>query len=221
MTWLSNSKVRLALIVNGLYFISLFTPAAHHRRARLFAQPRGPLSERPAPGAPNRATSFSNGSKLYVTLSQDLPLVQRTGWKLLLSPSLSESTGPAEEPDFVLLTFILYSADGVCPGDCPLTITADGVTVWTSYSHGNTPGWERQYVPPSSSELGDGQVVKTMGVESLSTKMSYNNFIDMISAKHIFVRFGPDRVELNDEQLEALRDMYRLLPPPSNDSDTD
>lgn len=221
MSWLTSPKVRLALIVNGLYFISLFTPSQPHRRPRLFARARLPLAERPASDASNRVTTFDNGNKLYVTLSKDLILVQRTGWKLLLSPSLSAGTHPAEEPEFVLLTFILFSKDGACPGDCPLTITADGVTMWTSYSHGDAPGWERERVPQSSEKLADGRVVETPGVESLSTKMTYKNFVNMISAKRVIVRLGPDWVELNDDQLEALRDMYRHIPPPSDDSDFD
>ena len=32
MHWLSSPKVRLALIVNGLYFISLFTPTERYAR---------------------------------------------------------------------------------------------------------------------------------------------------------------------------------------------
>ena len=49
MSWLSSPKVRLALIVNGLYFISLFTPTTPYTRPRLFARARANREARPAP----------------------------------------------------------------------------------------------------------------------------------------------------------------------------
>jgi hypothetical protein len=234
MKWLSSPKVRLALIVNGLYFISLFTPTPRHGRPHLFAHARVARTERAAPysqpthvplappNAVSRATAYESGGMLHVSLSKDLRLVQRPGRQVLLSPSFSARTYPPEEPSFVLLNFIIYADKESCAGDCPLTITADGGTVWTSYSHGDSPGWQRERVPHSSTKLEDGRVVETVAAEALSTKMSYEEFIDMISAKRVIVRLGPDWAELTHDQIEALRDMHRRLPqsPAPGDSDS-
>lgn len=235
MSWLSSPKVRLALIVNGLYFISLFTPAVRHgTRPRLFAHARQSRAERAAlppaqpvyvplapPKADSRALAQESGDMLHVSLNKDLTLVKRPGRTLLFSPSFSARLLPPWEPDFVLFNFIIYSEKETCPGDCPLTITADGGTVWTSYSHGDSPGWQRERVPQSSLKLEDGQVVETVGAESLSTRMSFQSFVDMISAKRVIIRLGPDWIELNADQIEALRDMYRRLPQPSPPDDSD
>ena len=234
MSWLSSPKVRLALIVNGLYFISIFTPPTPHTRPRLFAHARATREARPAsllpqydipPASPyklSRASAFESGGLLHVSLNQDLTLDERPGRTLLLSPTFSARINPAAEPTFVNFNFFLYSGKETCPDDCPLTITADGVTVWTSYSHGDSPGWQRKLVPHSTEMLLDGGVVETTGAESLSTQVSYEGFIQMLSAKRVIVRLGPSWVELNYDQLEALRDMHRRLtqPPPPGDSDS-
>ena len=234
MSWLSSPKVRLALIVNGLYFISLFTPAARHGRPHLFARARATPAARevstvqpdpalfPPPAAPSRASAFESGGLLHVSLNKDMTLVQRPGRTVLLSSSFIAPTNPSAEPDSVVLNFIVYSDKETCPDACPLTINADGVTVWTSYAHGDSPGWRRERVPYSSTKHADGQVIETMAAESLSTRMSYKAFLDMISARHVVVRLGPDWVELAAYQTEALRDMHRLLPqpPPPDDSDS-
>src|ERR1044072_4211322 len=52
MCWLSNPKVRLALIVNGLYFISLLPPATPHPRPRFFARGGERPDARVAPKTP-------------------------------------------------------------------------------------------------------------------------------------------------------------------------
>src|SRR5215210_4299823 len=95
MNWLSSPKVRLGLIVNGLYFISLFTPATPHNRPRLFAHTREPVvvvsdsmvaAPAPpayvpfAPPAPrSRAAAYESGRLLHVSLDNDLRLVSRPG----------------------------------------------------------------------------------------------------------------------------------------------
>src|ERR1044071_1504557 len=231
MSWHSSPKVRLALIVNGLYFISLFTPTTPHTRPRLFAHAREPWRKSaPQPDhvplappiAAYRASAYESGGLLHVSLTQDMTLVQRPGRKVLFSPSFSAPTRPPAEPDSALLTFIIQAGEQTCQNDCPLTITADGVTVWTSYSHGNSPGWQRERVQHSSAKLEDGQVVETLAAESLSTRMAYDAFIGMISAKRVIIRLGPDWVELTADQIEALRDMHRRLPQPppaADDSD--
>lgn len=219
---LSSPKVRLALIVNGLYFVSLFTPSAPHRRPSFFERARAirdaraeTLADyelrRPATADDSGfASSYVSGGQLQVSLKKDLTLVEDHGRTLTLSPSFIVSTEPGAKPDFVTLNFITFSEKGGCPGDCPLTITADGVTVWTSYSHGRSPGWERASTPYSTS-LVNGKVVETLAAESLSTKMSYDNFIDMLNADRVTIRLGPHWVVLKPEQLEALRDMHRRL----------
>jgi hypothetical protein len=224
MSWLSSPKVRLGLIVNGLYFISLFTPASQHGRPRLFAhaperhgdyavQPDYPAL--PPPTSQSRASAFNSGGLLQVSLKKDLTLMERGGRKLILSPSFNALTRPSVEPNSVLFNFIIYSDKETCAGDCPLTINADGVTVWTSYAHGDSPGWQmRSSVPASSAKLEDGRVIKTMGAESLSTTIPYKDFVDIISATRVVVRLGPDWVELTADQIEALRDMHRHLQPP-------
>jgi len=242
MSWLSSPKVRLALIVNGLYFISLFTPAARHGRPDFFARARAKQAVRlvpaarpghvrlPPPRAPSRASAFESGGLLHVSLTKDLTLVRRTGRMLLLSPSFSIRTHPREEenfeePDSVLLNFIIYADGETCPSDCPLTIAADDKVVWPDYARAGTPayspGWERECVPYSSAKSADGQVVETLAAESLSMRISYEQFLDTIRARRVVVKLGPDRVELTADQLEALRDMHRRLPPPPpDDSDS-
>ncbi|HEX8188718.1 MAG TPA: hypothetical protein VF586_10220 [Pyrinomonadaceae bacterium] len=232
MHWLASPKVRLALIVNGLYFISLFTtPSPHRTRPHFFAQAREQVQVQraagamqpvyvplPPPTAPSRASAFDAGGMLHVSLNNDLTLVKKPGRTVLLSPSFSASKAAAG-PETVLLNFIIYSDKVACPDDCPLTINADGVTVWTSYSFGAT--WQRERVPGSSSALADGRVVETLAAESWSTNVKYDNFIDIISARRVIIRLGSDWVELTADQIEALRDMHRCLPqpPPPDDSD--
>lgn len=52
MGFLSNPKVRLALIVNGLYFISVFTPTPRHARPRTLSPRPLPQAERALPPHP-------------------------------------------------------------------------------------------------------------------------------------------------------------------------
>ena len=247
MSWLSSPKVRLALIVNGLYFMSLFTtPWSHDRRPGFFERARATRDARsvraapvaqtdyvplPPPSAPSRAAAYESGGGLHVSLSKDLTLVRRPGRTLLLSPFFSVRTYPRaeenfEEPTSVLFNFIIY-ADGVtCPADCPLTIEADDKVVWPVYTHDGapaySPGWQRERVPYSSTKSADGQVIETMAAESLRIRISYEQFLDTISARRVIVKLGPDRVELTADQIEALRDMHRRLPqpPPPDPSDS-
>lgn len=242
MFWLSSPKVRLALIVNGLYFISVFTPTTPHTRSSFFERARAsrggdhamtaaqpdyvPL---PPPSATSRASAFESGGLLHVSLNNDLTLVKRPDHRLVLSPSFSAPTSPPAEPQSALLNFILYTTSDqeTCPGDCPLTVKADDEIVWPKRSAiapgGHTYSWKRGSVPHSSVQLEDGRVVETMGAESFSAEVPYETFLDIISAKRVFVRLGPNWVELTDDQIEALRDMHRRLPPlppPPDDSDS-
>lgn len=246
MSWLSSPKVRLALIVNGLYFISIFTPTTPHTRPRFFAHARESRAERvvnrdyakadaqpdyvlpPPPPAPSRASAFESGSLLHVALNNDLTLVKRPDRKLLLSPSFSARRFPPAEPQSVLLNFILYTTTDreSCPGKCPLTIKADEEVVWPArpgiHPGEHSYGWKRESFPHSSEKLEDGRVVETMAAESFSAEIPYDKFLDIISARRVVVRLGPDWVELTADQIEALRDMQRRLPqpPPPDDSNS-
>lgn len=238
MSWFSNPKVKLALYVNGLYFLSFYMPPSpHQERPHFFGQAREQVARRPAPAAlpeyvplpppsaPSRASASESGGVLHVSLSKDLTLVKRPGRALLLSPSFSARSYPPNEPQSVHLNFIVYADKEPCPGNCPLTIIADGTTLWPLTEapdpRFNTYTLKRESVPRTSSRLEDGSVVETLAAESFTAEMFYETFLDMISAKRIVVRLGPDRVELTADQIEALRDMHRRLPqtpPPSTPS---
>jgi hypothetical protein len=237
MSWISSPKVRLALIVNGLYFVSHFVaPSPPHARPQFFAQARESLAERaqrraragniplPPPYAPSRATADESGGVLQVSLKKDLTLVRSPGRTLVLSPSFSVSKSLSGEPgpSSVLLHFIIYANEEACPGDCPLTIAADNKVVWPDYRRTDLPGysqgWTRKLIPHSSTESTGGQLIETMAAESLSMRISYEQFLDTISARRVIIKLGPDRVELTPDQIEALRDMHRSLPlPPPSD----
>ena len=231
MHWLSKPKVKLALFVNALYLLTFFTPPSPpNTRRHLLAHTRRPPAVRhspvglpeyvplPPPSAPSRAAAYESGGMLHVSLSKDLTLVKRPGRELRLSPFFSAPAYPPNEPEFVRLSFILYTDKETCPGDCPLTITADGATMWplteAADPRFNTHGWRRERVPHTSSKLPDGSVVETLATESFHTEMSYETFLDMLSAKRVIIKLGPDRVELTADQIEALRDMHRRLPQP-------
>lgn len=237
MYLLSSPKVRLALIVNGLYFISLFTPTSRHGRPHLFTHEREMRAEHPAqfvlppdyvplppPSAPRRATAFESGGRIHVSLNDDLTLVKKPGRTLTLSPSFSARTQPQEEPGWVLLRFTLFSNQGTYPDDCLLAITADGAPVWPELARSDrrwpSTAWTRESVPHSSTKLPDGQVMETLAAESLSMELPYELFLKMISAKQVRIILGPDRVELTADQIEALRDMHRRLPQPPPPDDT-
>lgn len=231
MSWLSSPKVRLALIVNGLYFISIFTPTMPHMRPRFFAHARESRGgDRPLapPNAADRASASESGGLLRVSLNNDLMLVKRPERRLVLSAWFSAPTSPPAEPKSVHLNFILFttSDEASCPGDCPLTIKADEEVLWPKRSavdrEDHSYGWKRESVPHSSDRLADGSVVETMAAESFSAEVPYDTFLDIISAKRVVVRLGPDWVELTNDQIEALRDMHRRLsPPPLDDSNSD
>lgn len=237
MKWLSKPKVKLALYVNGLYFLSFYAPLSPpDTPPRFFAHAREKVARRaapagqpdyvplPPPAPPSRAAAYESGGMLHVSLSKDLTLVKRPGRTLLLSPFFSARAYPPDAPDFVRLKFILYADKETCPTHCPLTITADGVTMLplTAADDPRFNVWRRESLPRSSSKLEDGRVVETVAAESFTAEMSYETFLDMISAKRVIVRLGPDKVELTADQIEALRDMHRRLPqpppPPSNAS---
>ncbi|MBV8857765.1 MAG: hypothetical protein JOZ02_12590 [Acidobacteria bacterium] len=214
MHWLSSPKVRLALIVNGLYFISLLTPPAAPTRPRLFAraaeartaskqtQPFAPLAP---PSAPTKATTkvMKEFDQLDVYLENDLLLVSKPGHRLYLSPTFTTKASRPKEPDSVLLRFVSYSDVKTLSNTTPLSITADGVDEVNESTHLWYGGGA---VPGSSSPV----------VEGVGVELPYEVFIEIVSARQVIVQLGPDRVELTAVQIEALRDMHRRLPPPED-----
>ncbi|MDT5269075.1 MAG: hypothetical protein QOH49_1261 [Acidobacteriota bacterium] len=224
MCWLSSPKVRLALIVNGLYFISLFTPTQRHDRPHLFAHMREPLPERaaprrmpifallPPPSGPSQATTnvMKGFDQLDVYLTNDLTLVRRPGHRLLLSPTFTTRASNPQAPDTVLLRFVSYSDEQTFSDTSPFIISADGVSKVDATAGDWYSGSAARH---SVAEGDDGEVIETVGVE-----LPYEIFFETISARKVIIQLGHDRVELTAEQIEALRDMHRRLPQPPQDS---
>ena len=220
--WFSSPKVRLALIVNGLYFISLVTPAAApHRRPRLFppaqdqydipvgpppaaAEKRKPyvLAPLPPPSAPVKATTYvaKQFDQLDVYLTNDLTLLSRPDHRLLLSPTFTTRASKPEPPDSILLRFVAYSSGQTLSNTTPLTITADG----REMIDGRARFWYNgnAVTPPQGVPF----------IEGLGVELPYELFLDIISARQVVIELGADRVELTANQIEALRDMHRQLP---------
>ena len=221
MSLLSSPKARLALIVNGLYFISVFTPTTPHTRPRLFAHAYERRAERLAakappayaplapPIGPLKATSTysKEHDQLDVYLTNDLTLVRMPGHTLLLSPTFNAKVLAPEPPRSVLMRFVAYSQQQVFDPDTPFVITADNVEMWRSGA-GGTGGMTPVNARALHSAAYDAdQVVETFGQE-----IPYDLFLNIISARRVIVELGDDRVELNADQIEALRDMHRRLP---------
>ena len=210
MRWLSSPKVRLALIVNGLYFISLLTPPAAPTRPRLFARADGyhgsskrapVVATLPPPSAPSKATTYvaKQFDQLDVYLTDDLTLVSRPGHRLMLSPTFTTRASKPEPPDSVLLRFISFSDERTLSNTTPLIIIADGKDKFEERVH----LWYGGNAVP---QIDGGQVVEGVGVE-----LPYDVFVEVSRAKEVIVELGPDRVRLAAEQIEALQDMHRRL----------
>lgn len=218
MNWLASPKVRLALIVNGLYFVSLLTPPAAPTRPRLFQRAHGDYAVRAAPkkapdfaplappSPPSKAaTSVSKEfDQLDVYLTNDLTLVSKPGHRLMLSPTFTTRASRPETPDSVLLRFISYSNGRTLSNVTPLTITADGEEVLDESAH----LWYGGDAVPA----GDGSRM----IEGVGVELPYEVFIKVIGARQLVVQLGADRVELTADQVEALRDMLRRLPQPED-----
>jgi hypothetical protein len=238
MRWLSSPKVRLALIVNGLYFISLFTPLSRHGRPHLFAHTYKPFSNGaapvtlpdyvplPPPSTPSQATSYENGGLIHVTLNKNLTLVRRPGRLLQLALFFHARTEPPEEPEAVDFSFNLYTdVENSCPDKCPLNIIADDMTLAPAYTRsGASPHSDslsrstpRDYATQSEVD----QMLASNFLDIVNTSVSYEQFLEILSAKRVIVRLGPDWVELTADEIEALRDMHRRLPQPTPFDDAD
>jgi hypothetical protein len=246
MSWLSSPKVRLGLIVNGLYFISLFTPATPHTRPRLFAHAREPVVVAdsmfvpPAPAPPatvpfappsprSRAAAYESGSLRHVSLDNDLRLVTRPGRALLLAVNFSAPTNPPAVPEFVYFTFHLYTDEQACPYNCQLNIIADSMTLSPEYARsgaaprtqGLSPGLQGGGAQQPSARPEDDPIFSAQFLDWVGAKISYEEFVKIVMAKQVRIRLGPDWVELSADQMEALRDMQRRIPRPPVEDDSD
>ena len=228
MRWLASPKVRLALIVNGLYFISLVTPTTPHTRPRLFTRAGERAAARassktpptyaplapPATATSEAAVNYVWGhDQLDVYLTNDLTLVRKPGHVLLFSPTFTTKMSAPVQPDSILLRFVSFSDRQFYSERTPLLISANGAYKWNDTA-------EIVYGPPrtntgrhSATTDAGGSVVETVGVE-----IPYETFLEIISARRVIVELGEDTAELNSEQIEALRDMHRRLPQPPDDT---
>jgi hypothetical protein len=221
--WLSNPRVRLALLFNGLYFLSLYAPADHARwpqRPHAYEHfgadaPRRPPVYVPLPPSttPTRATSHRDErtGELNVYLQKDLSLTGSRGRRLLLSPTFAVRKGDGS-PESVLLRFISFSDAPLLSDGAGFVISADGRQVWPAVDQDGEPlweGWAEEKVPPSTTPVENGGVVENVG-----KTIPYEVFAEVIRAKRVVLSLGPHLVELNAEQLEALRDLHRYTTQP-------
>lgn len=222
MSWLANPKVRLALIVNGLYFISFFIPTTPHTRPRFFAREydgsyespklrRAPVyATLPPPSGPSKAATWVSGEgnkQLDVYLTNDLTLVRKPGYRLMLSPTFTTNASVPEAPDTVLLRFVIYADKERLSGTRWLSITADDQQIWPEDLDNRDS--DSVWLQSSANEAESGGTVGTAAIA-----LPYESFVETISARQVIIQFGIDRVELTAEQIEALRDMHRRLPQP-------
>lgn len=229
--WLSSSKVRLGLLVNGLYLLSLFAPSQSQVGGRPYARtyrgwnkaPEEAAAPAPAypplPGALGESKAETNyvkeADQLDVYLKQDLTLVGEPGHTLLLSPTFSARGQRARAPRSALLRFVSFSSRQVFTNNSPMVITADGIELWrygTDEEADATPA-DAKVLHSVTYYDEEGQVVET-----ISHEIPYEVFYNMLAAIQVSITLGRDRVELSTAQVEALRDMHRRLhqnPPPA------
>ena len=224
MSWHSSPKVRLALIVNGLYFISLVTPTTPHTRPRFFARagerfdarasaktpptyaPLAPPASTPSKAAVNYVKDFD---QLDVFLTNDLTLVRKPGHVLMFSPTFTTRLSVPGQPRSVLMRFVSFSDQQFYTERTPLLISADGAYEWNDTASVVYGPPRRNTGRHSVTTDAGGNMVETVGVE-----VPYETFLEVISARKVIVELGDDSAELNPEQIEALRDMHRRLPQP-------
>jgi hypothetical protein len=218
MHWLSSPRVRLGLIVNGLYFLSLFSPSPSYTRAKLYARayesPAGRLRSKGSPGyapllpqtGPLKAETryLYDSQQLEVYLTREIVLVRRRDHTLLLSPTYAMSRLPYSKQTLpVLLHFSSFSHEQLFDRDSSFVITADGVELWRYGRRG--PG---DMTPSNAKGLytaaldDNDQVAETLGHE-----IPYDLFVQLVSAQNVTFELGPDTIELTQGQLDVLRDM--------------
>lgn len=219
MSWLSSPKVRLGLLVNGLYFLSLLAPTPqsdtralgrYYARARGSGRPPAYAALPPATG-PSKATTFRGAgtNQVEVYLTKDLTLVNKPGHSLLLSPIYTAGADGAEPPATVMLRFVSFSRGQFYDDESPLHIIADGEYKWPETSPAGLLRSRSDMSRHSATAAEDGQVIETVG-----ETLPYDLFVEIAAARSVVIRLGPDTVELNAEQIEALRDLHRKLPRP-------
>lgn len=221
MEWLYNPKVKVGLFVNlAFVMFTLFSPLAGSPAsgvggclATVDDPPPVPYAPPTMPGS--AATTESDGL-LNVFLTKDLILVKRPERSLVLSPSFTTRARTPEPPSAVTLRFTLFSDDEAsCPGACMLVVNADGTRVWESAASGTfSTGWTREEIPGSAVKLADGRVDETLAAEVFTTEIPYETFVKIVGARRVVLSLGPDKVELNRDQIEAMRDMHRRVSPP-------
>lgn len=225
MEWLFKPKVQLGILINFTFVMFTLVsssageriPLGRWRMPAAAAESRTiPYAPLPPPAAPSKVTVIEYRGGANVFLTDDLTLVRKPGRTLVFAPSFSVSTRPLELPRTVTLRFtVFFSGKEACPGACMLLINADGSHLWESAASGTfSTGWTRETVPASTTSLGDGQVAVTLAAETFTTQISYETFLDIISAKRVILSLGPDKVELTHDQIESLREMHRRIGPP-------
>lgn len=220
--WLFRPKVQLGLLVNFAFvmftLVSSLTDVPPGVGGCLpYASPAIPYAPLPPPAEQSIVAAVESGGRLNVFLNNDLTLVKKKGRTLVLSPSFNTSARPVEPPANVTLSFMIFSgsAKEACPDACMLVINADGSRVLERAASGTfSKGWTHEKIPDSTMKLSDGQIVETLDTETFTTQIPYSTFIEFISAKRVVLSFGPDKVELTHDQIEALRDMHRRVAPP-------
>lgn len=226
--WLSSSKVRLGLLVNGLYLISLALPShsqvggrpyayTYRERVETRATPPPP-SYPPLPETRGESKAETNyvqsADQLDVYLKRDLTLVDVSRHTLLLSPTFSTSGQRPETPRTALLRFVSFSSTQVFDNDSPMVITADGIELWrygTGRGADATPSGAKVLHSVTRDE--EGRVVETIGHE-----VPYEVFYNMLAAEYVDITLGRESCVLSTAQIEALRDMHRRIdnyPPPA------
>lgn len=219
--WLYSSKVRLGLLVNGLYLLSLLVPSpsqtgGHVYDAGAYDRPGFARSRRPPvtvglppSKGPTKATSYrvKGSDSLAVYLDKDLTLQETPGRRLLLAPTFTVRDDE-EQPDAVLLRFIAFSDEPAPAADNRFYILADGRQVWPAYGTDGGAVWEdwnEQAVPPSVTHSEEDGFIENFG-----RTIPYEVFAEAVAARRVTLSLGPYFVRLSAEQLEALRDMHRL-----------
>lgn len=225
MEWFYKPKVQFGIWVN-LVFV-LFTLASPAPRVRHpdygddysvspAASPAA-VPYAPPPAPPNKVSVVDAGGRINVFLNSDLTLVRKPGHTLVFAPTITFDTSyPDAPPAKVVLRFTIFSQEKeACPGSCLLVVNADGERVVESAAGGaSAPEWTHEKVPASTMRLPSGEVAETLASETLSTQISYQKFIDIISARRVVMSLGADRVELTGDQMESLRELYHRLAPP-------
>lgn len=230
MEWLFKPKVQLGLFVNFIFVMfTLVTSTATGGRAYEYRRIPGYVPPPPATvtlpniplppsKGPSKAVSYldKGTGEFNVYLDNDMSLIRRSGFVLLLSPTCTVRSGSDEQPRSVLLRFVAYSGAQYFAYDDSLTITADDVQIWPALrpSGGQVwQSWNDEPVPRSVMFGGDGHVVETVGKE-----IPYAVFVKLVTAKRVNFQLGPEATDLTDKQLNALRDMYRLLSQPPEET---